>query len=374
VRVALDLTPLLGPVTGVGVFAGAVAAELGARPAIDVVGYATSWRGRERLASVVPARVTVGRRPMAARPLRALWARGERPPIEWWTGPVDVVHGTNFVVPPVRRRRGAARLVTVHDLTPVRFPELCNADTLAYPALVRRAVRAGAWVHTPSCFVADEVRAWLGPGAAERVVAVHNGVNPSGDGDPAAGRRLARSAERYIVALATIEPRKDLVTLVRAFDALAGDLTDVDLVVAGPDGWGVEAFQATVAAARHGARVHRLGWLDGGQRADLLAGAAVLAYPSVYEGFGLPPLEAMSAGVPVVCSDAGPLPEVTGDAALRVPVGDVDGLAGALRTVLVDGGVRDRLVAAGRARVGRFSWAACADGLIDLYHRATAIC
>jgi len=310
---------------------------------------------------------------MAARPLRASWARWDVPPLEWWTGAVDVAHGTNFVVPPVRRR-ATARVVTVHDLTPVRFPELCTADTLAYPALVRRAVSGGAWVHTPSHFVADEVRDWLGAAVpGDHVVAVHNGVTPTAGGDAGAGRELARAEGRYVVALATIEPRKDLVTLVRAFDEVAARVDDVSLVVAGPDGWGVDAFRAAVDAAHHRARVHRLGWLGATARADLLAGASVLAYPSIYEGFGLPPLEAMGAGVPVVCSDAGPLPEVTGDAALRVPVGDVAGLADALVTVLTDASVSDRLVAAGSERVARFSWAACADGLVDLYRQARAI-
>jgi glycosyltransferase involved in cell wall biosynthesis len=175
------------------------------------------------------------------------------------------------------------------------------------------------------------------------------------------------------VALATIEPRKDLVTLVRAFDEVAGRLDDVDLVVAGPDGWGVDAFRAAVDAARHRARVHRLGWLAADARADLLVGAAALAYPSIYEGFGLPPLEAMGAGVPVVCSDAGPLPEVTGDAALRAPVGDVAGLADALEVVLTDRAARDRLVAAGAARVACYSWARRVDGLLDLYRNAGAV-
>ena len=150
---------------------------------------------------------------MPARPLRAAWRLADHPVTELWTGAVDVVWGPNFVVPPARR---AAEVVTVHDLTPLHFPELCHRDTLAYPALVRRAVARGALVQTDSEAVAAEVRDWLGV-APERVVAVPLGVDPPATGDPAAGRRRAGAA-RYVLALGTVEPRKDLPTLVAAFD------------------------------------------------------------------------------------------------------------------------------------------------------------
>lgn len=395
-RVALDLTPILGHPTGVGVFATEVVRHLAGAPPdaphpLELVGYAATWRGRNMLGHVAPAGVRVARRPMPARPLREAWARLDAPPIEWFTGPVDVVHGTNFIVPPSRR---AARLMTVHDLTPVRYPELCNAHTLAYPRLIERAWRKGAWIHTDSHFVADEVRTWLAVREvdAHRVVPIHLGVSPQRGGDPARGRALA-GTDRYVLAIGTIEPRKGLVDLVRSFDQLV-EAIDADgpgggtgagadagtsagaaplrLVIAGPDGWGVAAFDAALHACRHRDRIARLGWVDDAARADLLAGAAVLAYPSVYEGFGLPPLEAMSLGIPVVCSDAGPLPEVTGDAALRVPVGDPSALAAALAAVLTDDGLRAGLAAAGPDRAARYSWARCAGELAALYHRLDA--
>ena len=388
-RVALDLTPLLGRPTGVGVFTRALAAELAVRPDLDPVGFAVTWRGRGELARIAPAGFRTApagfrivSRPMPARPLRAMWSRAEWPPLEWFSGPVDLVHGTNFVVPPTRR---AARLITVHDLTPVRFPQLCTPDTLAYPHLIRRAWRRGAWIHTDSSFVADEVRDWLQVSDADagRVVPIHLGVTPSAAGDPEAGQTLAR-ARRYVLALGTVEPRKGLVDLVNAFDALArGDdpgrppADHIALVIAGPDGWGIDAFDAALAQCRWRNRVIRLGWVEDQQRADLLAGAQVLAYPSVYEGFGLPPLEAMAMGVPVVCSDAGSLPEVTGDGAVRVPVGDVEALAAALTEAVSDtpaaNARRTQQIAAGQHRAARFDWGSCAQGLVDLYSRMLTI-
>jgi glycosyltransferase involved in cell wall biosynthesis len=366
--VAVDATPLFGSRTGVGRFTAAILAGLGTRPDVALRAFAATWRGRGQLDELLPPGVQALHRPMAARPLRAAWGAFDRPVAEWWTGPVDVVHGTNFVVPPTRR---AAAVVTVHDLTAVHFPELCTPDVRRYPDLLRRALDRGAWVHAVSAFVAAEVVAELGA-PPERVRAVPNGgPDPGPPGDPAAGRALAGSG-RYVLTLATVEPRKDHPTLVRAFasEALAGPLADVRLVIAGPDGWGTEALEAALARSPVAGRVTRLGWVDDAARADLLAGAAVLAYPSRYEGFGLPPLEAMAAGVPVVATAAGAVPEVVGDAAVLVPPGDAEALADGLAAVLLDDGRADELRRRGRDRVAAYDWDRTVEGLVELYRDA----
>jgi glycosyltransferase involved in cell wall biosynthesis len=195
---------------------------------------------------------------------------------------------------------------------------------------------------------------------------VPNGVADVAGGDAAAGIRLAGGAP-YILAIGTIEPRKDMPSLVAAFDTIAAAVPDVRLVVAGPDGWGAAALRAALERSTARARITRVGWVDAGARADLLAGAAAFAYPSLYEGFGLPPLEAMAAGVPVVTTRAGAVPEVVGDAAVVVEPRSVDALASALVDVLTDEGLRERLVEAGRARAAHHSWDATVAGLTDLY-------
>jgi glycosyltransferase involved in cell wall biosynthesis len=361
-RLGFDVTSLLDRRTGVGAFASEVLARVARRSDIDVVAYSASWRGRNRLDGLVPSGVTVATRPMAAQPLRQLWQRADWPPITWWTGSVDVVHGPNFVVPPAK---GAAALVTVHDLTFVRFPELCTNDTLQYPALIRRALRRGAHVHAVSEFVAGEVMDVFGVDP-DRLHVVPNGVDPVAAGDPAAGRRIA-GGDRYVLALGTIEPRKDFPLLVDAFEIVAADDPDVRLVIAGQDGWGTDALDTTVGRARHRDRVIRTGWVDDRARADLLAGASVFAYPSRYEGFGLPPLEAMAAGTPVVATATGALPQVLGDGAAFVGTGDTEALAATLTEVLTDSALRAALEARGRERVARYSWDACAEGVIHLY-------
>jgi len=360
-RVAFDATSLLGTRTGVGEVTRHLLEALAERDDLDVSAYAITWRGRKELHELLPASVTDATHRFPARATRLLWPRVGVPTIERWTGPVDVVHATSFVAPPT----AVPVLLTIHDLTFERFPDMCAGDTLSYGRLIRTALDRGAIVHTYSDFVADQVRETFDL-SAERVIRIYPGLAATEGGDASRGRQLARS-DRYVLALSTVEPRKNLPTLVRAFDLIADTDPDVRLVIGGPDGWGIEAFDAACATARHHARVHRLGYVDDRARRDLLAGATLLAYPSIYEGFGHPPLEAMRAGVPVVASSGGALPEVLGDAALLPDPLDVDDVADALRRALHDDGLRDRLRALGTQRVGRYAWPRAADDFSRLY-------
>jgi glycosyltransferase involved in cell wall biosynthesis len=354
--VGIDATPLLGPRTGVGVFVDGLLSALTGRPDLTLRAYGLTARGFRRLGAALPPGVAFRRLPLPAGAALRVWAAVDGPPIEVWTGRVDVVHGTNFVVPPTRR---AARLVSVHDLTSLHFPELCPPAARRYPDLVRRAVGRGAWVHAVSQSVAAETVEHLGADPA-RVRVIYSGVP-----QPAApGRRRSRGRP-YVLALGTVEPRKNLPALVAAFDQIAGDHPDLDLHIGGPGGWGEQALARAVDAAHHRRRIIRLGWVP--DPAEELAGASVVAYPSLYEGFGFPPLEAMAAGVPVVATSVAALPEVLGDAALLVPPGDVDALAAALSTVVNDDALRATLIGAGRARVTRYRWELTGEGLAHLY-------
>jgi glycosyltransferase involved in cell wall biosynthesis len=370
-RVAVDATPVLGVPTGIGAFCAGALAAMGSRPGLEVRAFAISWRRRGGIGDHLPHGVVAHQRAMPARPLHALWARVNLPPLEWFVGEADVVHGMNFVVPPTRR---AVEVMSVHDLTPVRHPELCDAATLAYPGLIRRALARGAWVHTDSQYVADEVVETFEAEPA-RVRVVHPGVPDLPalqDAEAAATRHamLPAGTERYCLAVGTAEPRKDLPGLVRAFEALATRSADLALVLAGPPGWGEQALADAIASSPVRGRIVRTGWVSSRELAALMSGADVLAYPSVYEGFGFPPLQAMRAGVPVVATGAGSLPEVLGEGALLVEAGSHAQLVDALIACLDDDALRARLVDAGRRRAAEFTWERCGAGLEALYRDA----
>jgi len=361
-RVALDATSSLGVPTGVAKVTTGLLERLAGRDDLDVTAFAVTWRGRERLAGSLPPSVRPATRRFPARLARALWKRVEWPRVERWTGPVDVVHA-NHLATPAR----APVLLTVHDLTYINYPELCNPGALHYPRLVQLAVDRGAFIHTHSRFVAQEVRDFYGL-PDERVVPISPGLDPPVGGDAARGRRVAGS-DRYVLTVGTVEPRKNLPVLVEAFDRLAATDPKLALVVAGPEGWGIDAYRAAVGRARHADRIRRPGWLDDVSRDDVMAGAAVLAYPSVYEGFGLPPLEAMQLGVPVVASNTGSLPEVLGDGALLIDPAEPEPLQEALARALDDGGTRRSLIERGRARVAEYGWDRAVEQFVATYRR-----
>src|SRR5436190_12274410 len=226
-RVGFDLTALHDPRTGIGAFTGELLTRLARHDDLDLVGYSASWRGRNEVEQLAPAGVEVATRPMAAQPLRQVWRRIDWPPITWWTGKVDLVHGPNFVVPP---GDGAVELMTVHDLTFVHYPELCKRDVLQFPGLIERALRRGAHVHAVSEFVGREV-VDVFKVSSERVHVVPNGVDPIPPGDAGRGREVAGS-DRFLLAEGTIEPRKDYPLLIAAFDEIASIDLDVRSVIA----------------------------------------------------------------------------------------------------------------------------------------------
>ncbi len=356
-RVCLDILPLVGQPSGVGAACRGLFEALADRPDVELSAYAVARKAflarRE-----IPRSVRFRGRPIPTRLAQLGWRTAAIPRSESLTGRCDVVHGTNFAVPPSRR---AATVVTVHDMASVRYPELCTASTLRYPSLVRGAVAAGAVVHVPSSFVRDEVVQLLDV-PEERVRVVHWGVPPVPE--PTTPPPVEPP---YVLALGTVEPRKDYPTLVAAFHAIARRDEALRLVVAGADGWGTDSLTGAVAERQLEDRVVRLGYVNEEERSALLWNASVLAYPSLYEGFGFPPLEAMSAGVPVVATRAGGVPEVVADAAVLVEPKDPVELAGALASVLEDGATRRRLLEAGRRRVAAFSWSATAEQMMSVY-------
>jgi glycosyltransferase involved in cell wall biosynthesis len=368
-RVGLDATPLLGARTGIGRYVEHLLAELATLAAdaggLELVATAFTVRGAAGLRSAVPAGVRVRHRPAPARALQAAWARADLPPARWLTGRLDVLHGTNFVLPPAGRAGG---VLTVHDLSYLRFPETVTGASLRYRELVPRGLRRAAVVLTPSEAVAAEVRAEYGLG--DRVVPTPLGVAPSWfDATPADPAWLARRGlpERYLLFVGSVEPRKGLPALLRALALLHADDPDTPpLVLAGPPGWGPALDPAGLPAGA----VRPAGYLGTADLQRLIAGAAALAYPSRYEGFGLPPLEAFATGTAVVATDLPAVREVTGDLAALAPPGDDAALAAAVRAALADTG--PAATRARRERARGFTWRRCAEATLAAYRASVS--
>lgn len=351
--VAFDTGPLHGQRTGIGLAVQSMHDALSARDDVDLLEYVLSFR----------ARLADGtcRLPLPAALAQRAWGRTDLPRADRWLHGAAVVHGTNYVVPPSR----LPSLVSVYDCWFLRHPEAAGADVRRAGAVLRRAIERGAVVHTSSHATEAVVRD-LFPGAAVRTV--HLGPLPLAP--PAATAPVPELDGRpFIVAIGTLERRKNLPTLVRAFGRLAADHPECRLVLAGSPGDDSAAVRAAIdgLGPALAPRVMLTGRVDDGVRGWLQHHATVLAYPSLDEGFGFPLLDAMQAGVPVVASTAGSIPEVAGDAAVLCPADDELALASALSRVLTDTELRTRLVAAGQRQWRTFSWQRCADELVDLY-------
>jgi glycosyltransferase involved in cell wall biosynthesis len=267
-----------------------------------------------------------------------------------------VLHGTNFVLPPARH---AAGVVTVHDLAYLHSPGVVSAASLRYRELVPRSLRRAAVVFTPTAAVAAELTEAYGL-AADRVRVTPLGVDGTWAAAtaPEPGWLAARGLpESYLLAVGTLEPRKGLDVLLDAYRAVLADDPDAPrLVLVGPPGWG----PAVTATGLPAGSVLLPGYLPEADLRTVVAGARLLAFPSRYEGFGLPPLEAMAAGVPVLASDLAAVREATAGLVRLVPPGSVDDLAAALRAELRDPTPADALEKA-RAHAVAHTWQRCAE-------------
>jgi glycosyltransferase involved in cell wall biosynthesis len=287
------------------------------------------------------------------------WHRFGRPTVQSATGPVDVVHATATTVPPAA---GAKLVVTVHDLFPLTDPDrFTPRGVRLLSAGIDRARRADL-VLCPSRATADDC---VEHGFAEdRLRVVPWGVDAT-PADPelrAAVRRRFGLERPFVLWAGTVEPRKNLPVLLDAFERL--DHADLDLVLAGPDGWNEELDHHL---RRLGERVHRTGFVSTGELTALYAEATAFAFPSVREGFGLPVLEAMAQGAPVVVSDDPALAEVVGDAALVAPSGDAEAWAEALASLVDDASAGERWGDAGRRRAAGLTWERSARLTLDAY-------
>ncbi len=356
-RVVVDVTPLSHPRTGIGNYLRGLLGGLALLDDVELVAFGPVRPGGKQNVEQALAGLDLEQRLRvvpAAHFWRTAWSRAGRLSVERFVGPFDVFHFSDWMYPP---QRGGIRATTIYDLVPLRFPEWVAARTRSmHTAKYRNAARTCDVIVCISRHTANEVAERLEV-SPERLAVAHPGVDArfSPEGPPAAGGRAP-----YILGVSTLEPRKNLRALVDAFALLRRRRPGVSLVIAG-------AEQGVEAAALQGDGVELLGYVSEEELAGLYRGAAAFAYPSRFEGFGMPIVEAMASGAPVVASAEASLDEASGAAALRVDPDDTDAFALALERALED---REALVPAGIEHARSFTWEACGRAVADAYRRA----
>lgn len=369
-RIAIDYTPAITQGAGIGRYTRELVRALAALdPRADYRLFVAGARGGTLPAPpgenfhYTPARLNDA---WFAR----LWHRARLPlPIETWTGPVDLLHAPDFTLPPVRR--GTRTLLTVHDLSFTRAPETAAPGLRAYlERVVPRSVRRADHVLADSEATRQDLMELYGtPG--EKISVLYSGVDARFEpvSDPVAIERVREKyglgQGAYILSVGTVQPRKNYGRLAEALHRLGRP--DLRLVIAGGKGWLEDALYRQIEALDLGERMRFAGFVDDDDLPALYSDARVFAFPALYEGFGLPPLEAMACGVPVVASNVSSIPEVVGDAGLLVDPLSVDELAGAIERALDDETLRADLTRRGLDRARRFTWERAARQLLSHY-------
>ena len=313
--------------------------------------------------------------PLNNRRMTILWHRLRLPlPIETFAGRADVLHAPDFSLPPTR---GARTVVTIHDLAFMTHPECAVPSLRAYlNRVVPRATHHADHIIATSQRTADDLVELLGVSPKQMSV-ILQGVDPSVRRveEP---ERLRAAVARYglrqpfALAVGTIEPRKNFSRLIEAFSLIRGRADGPEqLVIAGRKGWLYDDVFQTVERLGLRDAVRFLDYVPDGDLPVLYSLAAVVAMPSLYEGFGIPVVEAMACGTPVVASSAGSLPEIVGDAGLLAAPDDVEGLAAQLVRAVSDAPSRAWMVERGYARVRLFDWDTAARQHLAVY-RAVA--
>lgn len=371
-RILVDYRPALRERTGVGEYVHELVRALSTQAEHNqsdrIAIFTSSWKDRPAptLASELPASTRIVDARIPVRGLVWAWNRLEWPPVEWLAGACDVVHSQSPLLIP---STAAAQAVTVHDLDFLRHPEQMTAEIKRdYPALARsHAARAHA-VIVSSQYAAGEVTRELHLDPAR----VH--VCPPGRPSWSDEVRTRRQSMRpsHILFMGTLSIRKNVGTLLEAYARVVERRPDAPpLVLAGHRTPASARWEARCHESPLAGRVEITGYVDTATRIDLYANAAMLVLPSYEEGFGLPVLEAMACGVPVIVSSRGSLPEVAGAAATPIDPDDVDGFAAEMLAIL--GGDASDRVARGVAQASAYSWSACAVAARQAYQSAIEV-
>jgi glycosyltransferase involved in cell wall biosynthesis len=369
-RVGVDIRPFYESLTGVGWYLYRILDELRHEGELEIVGFGDPMlTDHGPFHSVeIPGSPEIVAFDLRGAPLsrfsRHLCSAAF--PLLVWLQRCELFFGANFFLPRSLSATATRRVVTVHDLTWRRYPGVVQQETLENleRSMMREMVRADAVICVSESTRRDLLRDY--PVAPERAVTIHSGIGAvTSDAAP-----VERLPSRYLLFVSTIEPRKDLPTLLTAFERMKdyGSYAG-DLVVVGRVGWKAEAVVARMQTSRWRESIHHLDYLSREQLTTVYRQAEVFVFPSIYEGFGFPLLEAMAHETPAIASSSSSLPEVGGDAALYFPPGDSAALAERIRQLTSDRRLREEMIRRGRAQVERFHWSDAGRKTTALFRR-----
>lgn len=371
--IGIDYTPAYEQGGGIGRYVRELVAALAAHDSAQAYHLFVAGARRNRLPPAPAPNLHYCATRLSPLTLARLWHRARIPlPVEFFVGKVRLFHATDFVLPPTLPR--TRTLLTVHDLSFARSPDSAAPRLKAYlEAVVPRSARRADHILADSAATKADLIALYGIPEA-KIIVLYSGVSeafkPIHDSalQSAVRAKYGIGESPYVLSVGTVQPRKNYERLMQAFAALPSRWADLKLVIVGGRGWLDSPIYAQARAL--GERVIFTGFADESDLPALYSSALCLAFPSLYEGFGLPVLEGMACGVPVLTSNVSSLPEVAGDAALMIDPHSVEAIRAGLITLLEeDSAERAARIERGYAQAKRFTWGAAAQQLKALYER-----
>ena len=310
--------------------------------------------------------------PLNERWLYRLWYRAQLPiPVQWTMGKLDLFHSPDFVLPPTSGK--IPTLLTVHDLSFVFFPDVYPKPLVAYlNKVVPRSVKKASHILADSQATKEDLIRVYGV-TEDKITVLYSGADkrfqPVTDGSKIRAVRQKHNLVNtpYILSVGTVQPRKNYQMLIRAFAPVAQHHPH-NLIISGGKGWLYDEMMAEVEKQGLNGRVHFIGFVDDEDLPTLYSEATLFVMPSIYEGFGIPILEAMGCGTPVISSNVSSLPEVTGDASVLLPPDNQLAWTEAIENLLQNPAQREALVKLGFAQTKKFSWQKSAKQLLQIYN------
>ena len=357
-KICLDYQPAVTQRAGIGRYTRVLAEQLPAlmNPEDSLKLFYFDFKGKGEQPSNLPSNVSIKRfRLCPGAIMQKLWNYSSFPSFDMLAGNADIYHFTNFLSRPVNKGKVVA---SIHDMSFMRYPEFTEEKNLAYLTRgIKRTIDSADAIITISKFSAEEIEYFF-PSAKGKVFYSHLGIaqnfSPSSVEEVDAVKQKYKLERPYVITVGTIEPRKNHLLLVDAFEQIAAQ--GIDLVVVGGIGWKSDKIMERLTTSKFAPQIHVLNHLGDGELPALYSGASVFALPSYYEGFGFPPLEAMGCGTPVVSAPGGSLKEVIEDAGIIVEDYNADAWATELMRAITDTELRKSLINKGLLHIKKFTW------------------